>query len=63
MNKLLHKFRAELEAKQKEIAVAEMLRPHLDAVHGVIAGKYQGIQIALDTLEDLLRDQQEEDQA
>ena len=61
MMRVLSKFREELKAQQKEIAEAEMLRPHHDAEHGVICGKYQGIQIALDTLENLLRDKLDEE--
>lgn len=59
---LVTRLIAKLKEHQTEIAVNEMMRPHLSGSEfGVQCGKYQGIQIALDTLENLLRDQLEEE--
>lgn len=64
MSDIIFKLRSELQNKQRDIAVCAMERPQSDpAAHAVMAGKYQGIQIALDVLEDLLRDQLEKEKA
>lgn len=54
---LVSKLISELKSEQQAIAEGAMLRPKSEPFeHGVQSGKYQGIQIALNTLESLLRD-------
>ena len=58
------KFVAELKAQQDEIAKSVVLNPRDEALsYGVLAGRYQGIQNALDTLDNILRDDNEENQS
>lgn len=58
------KFVAELKAQQDEIAKSVVLNPRGETlVYGVLAGRYQGIQNALDTLDNILRDDTEENQS
>ena len=58
------KFVAELKAQQDEIAKSVVLNPRGEALaYGVLAGRYQGIQNALDTLDNILRDDTEENQS
>ena len=55
------KFVAELKAQQDEIAKNVVLQPRVETLdYGVLAGRYQGIQNALDTLDKILRDDPEE---
>jgi hypothetical protein len=60
---IVEKYIKELKEKQSELARAGMERPALDAAsHGqntLLAGKWQGIQIAIDTLENLLNESEE----
>ena len=52
------KFVAELKAQQDEIAKSVVLNPRDETLdYGVLAGRYQGIQNALDTLDNILRDE------
>lgn len=52
------KFVAELKAQQQELALAAMTQPRSELVHyGVMAGRHQGIQLALDTLDSIMRDE------
>lgn len=58
------KFVAELKAQQDEIAKSVVLNPRDEPLaYGVLAGRYQGIQNALDTLDNILRDDTEENQS
>lgn len=58
------KFVAELKAQQDEIAKSVVLNPRDETLaYGVLAGRYQGIQNALDTLDNILRDDTEENQS
>ena len=58
------KFVAELKAQQDEIAKSVVLNPRDETLdYGVLAGRYQGIQNALDTLDNILRDDNEENQS
>ena len=51
-----------LKFAQEEIATAGMMFPKSDPFeHGVQAGKYQGVQLALDIIENLLRDENEKE--
>jgi len=60
---LVSKFIALLKDQQAAIAESAMLRPKSDPFeHGVQSGRYQGIQLALETLESLLRDDLKEEQ-
>lgn len=53
-----------LKFAQEEIATAGMMRPKADPFeHGVQAGKYQGVQLALDIIENLLRDENEKEKS
>ena len=53
---------SELKRAQEEIATAGMMFPKSDPFeHGVQAGKYQGVQLALDIIENLLRDDLEKE--
>lgn len=53
---------SELKKAQEEIASAAMLRPKADLLDcGIQAGKYQGVQLALDTIENLLREENEKE--
>lgn len=55
---------SELKRAQEEIATAGMMRPKADPFeHGVQAGKYQGVQLALDIIENLLRDENEKEKS
>lgn len=54
---LVSKFIAVIKDQQLGVAEASMMRPKSDPFeHGVQAGRYQGLQLALETLESLLRD-------
>ena len=62
MNQLIAKFVAELKAQQEAIAAGAMFQPREDLLkYGVMAGRYQGIQNALDTLDSILRDNAEQE--
>ena len=56
------KLISDLKFAQEEIATAGMMRPKADPFeHGVQAGKYQGVQLALDIIENILRDENEKE--
>ena len=51
-----------IKEQQAEIAESAMLRPESDPLKtGVLAGRYQGLQNALDTLDRILRDDDEQE--
>lgn len=57
-NSLIPRFIAELKAKQAEISEAAMLQPRSELLHyGIMAGRFQGIQVALDTIESIVNDE------
>ena len=59
---IIQKYVAELKAQQQEIATSTLIRPHSEMLHyGVMAGRYQGIQNALDVLDSILRDETEKE--
>lgn len=59
---MISRLISELKKSQEEIATGAMKHPTPDPFeHGVQVGKYQGILIALDTLDFLLRDEQEKE--
>lgn len=61
MNEIVARLIGALKQKQGEIAESSMLRPSSDAMTtGLYAGRYQGLQVALDTIDALLRDEYEE---
>lgn len=61
MNELIARLVGALKEQQAEIAESAMMRPRAEPVeHGVQAGRYQGLQQALDTIDALLRDEYEE---
>jgi len=61
MNQIIAKFVAELKAQQDEIARNNcMLSRPAEFMH-LEAGRYQGIQNALDTLDNILRDHYEKE--
>ena len=58
----LQKYVSALKERQSEIAEGAMERPASDLVgYGVQAGRYQGVQLALDTLDSILRDAYEKE--
>lgn len=58
----LNKLIQSLQEQQKEIASRAMLFPSSEIlIVGTQAGKYQGIQVALDTIDSILRDQLDEE--
>jgi len=60
---LVTKFIGHIKDQQLSVAEASMMRPKSDPFeHGVQAGRYQGLQLALETLESLLRDDLKEEQ-
>ena len=60
---LVSKFIAAIKDQQRDVAESAMLRPKSDPFeHGVQTGRYQGLQLALETLESLLRDDLKEEQ-
>ena len=59
---IIQKYVAELKAQQQEIAASTLIRPRSEMLHyGVMAGRYQGIQNALDVLDSILRDETEKE--
>jgi len=60
---LISKYIGVIKDQQQGVAEASMMRPKSDPFeHGVQAGRYQGLQLALETLDSLLRDTIEEEQ-
>ena len=57
---LIVDYMASIKAKQEEISRNNCLINRPAEVMYVEAGKYQGLQLALDTLDNLLRDNTEE---
>jgi len=54
-------FIQQVRQRQEEIAVSNMKRPSADPMtHGVEAGKWQGLQEALDMLESIILDNAED---
>jgi len=61
--RLIAKFIGEIKREQAETAEAAMLRPQRELfAMGEASGKYQGLQKALDLLDDILSDQLKEEQ-
>lgn len=61
---IISKLISELKRAQEEFAKVGMMYPKSDPFeHGVQAGKYQGVQFALDTLDDILRDDNEKEKS
>lgn len=59
---LISKLVGELKNQQASLAESCMLRPRENSLdYGVMAGRYQGIQNALDTLDDIMRDHNEQE--
>lgn len=54
------KFIAVMKAEQEQIAQGAMIRPNADN-YAIQAGKYQGIQFALDALESIMCDTYEKE--
>jgi len=55
---LVAKFIGSIKDQQLGVAEASMMRPKSDPFeHGVQTGRYQGLQLALEILESLLRDE------
>lgn len=59
---ILVKFIGRMKQQQAELAEASMLRPKHELFGlGEAAGKYQGMQNALDILDDIIRDKDEKE--
>lgn len=61
MNQLIAKFVAELKAQQDDIARNNCMQNRPAEFMHIEAGKYQGIQSALDALDNALRDHYEQE--
>ena len=60
---MITKLISALKYAQEEIATASMMRPKSDPFeHGIQAGRYQGFQLALEAIDNLLRDNNEKEQ-
>jgi len=63
-DQILVKFIGRIKQLQAELAEASMLRPKHDLFGlGEAAGNYQGLQKALDTLDDTIRDKDEKERS
>ena len=59
---MIGKLITELKAKQADLAEAAMMFPKSDPFeHGCQCGRYQGIQLALDAIDSILRDEIEKE--
>ena len=60
---LLHKVVSKLEETQLELARTSMQFPKAEPFdHGVQVGKYQGLQLALELIDNILRDDNKKEQ-
>jgi len=63
-DQILVKFIGQIKQLQAELAEASMLRPKRDLFGlGEAAGNYQGLQKALDKLDDIIRDKDEKERS
>ena len=61
---IIQRLMGAIHDQQTSIAEAGMLRPETEVLrYGVQAGKYQGLQMALDILSDILSDNDEKERA
>lgn len=61
MTNVISALIGQIKTRQAEIAVSNMKRPSADPMtHGVEAGKWQGLQEALDMLESIILDNAED---
>lgn len=61
-DQILARFIGQIKQQQAELAEASMLRPKRELFGlGEAAGKYQGLQTALDILDDIIRDKDEKE--
>lgn len=61
MTNVINSLVSQIKARQAELAMSNMKRPlHDQMLHGVEAGKWQGLQEALEMLESIILDNAED---